>query len=365
MTKYRKIVSHTAVGPAKETISSKRWEATDDQSKHTPLSAAVFEKVMADFTKYGDNFPQILSINSFDDVHYQFEIEITLPGGVVVEIDSRTIPGYTPVAETLPEAADEAAELVSDLIGNCAEIGFKKLTDQFDNARSEINKLFEQWSNDGDAHIDLVDLRLSTEPYWQNIFDTSVQITISCLSEALFPEKMQVKACCPGEAVAKVTNLHREMKSRTQTKARLKSHGADGFIDLIALNLLLFGDSAKAQTENYLPKLRESDLHQDLKVKCGRIYLEAIDSADVCLIWHDGRVEILDLEIPSTLCDSLPGKPITDLIEHPFLTPEVIIKDLWCIQNYSRITFKQPCFFFSKNRSFLEIEKARWITRVT
>ena len=138
------------------------------------------------------------------------------------------------------------------------------------------------------------------------------------------------------------------MKSRTQTKARLKSHGADGFIDLIALNLLLFGDSAKAQTENYLPKLRESDLHQDLKVKCGRIYLEAIDSADVCLIWHDGRVEILDLEIPSTLCDSLPGKPITDLIEHPFLTPEVIIKDLWCIQNYSRITFKQPCFFFSR-----------------
>jgi hypothetical protein len=328
-----------------------KWDATDDQSKHTPLSAAVFEKVMADFTKYGDNCPQILSIDSYDDVHYQCEIEIQLPGGVVMEIDSRSSIRETSPPETLEVVSDEAAERVSDLVGNCAEIGFEKLNDKFDSARLGINKLFEQWSNDRDAHIDLVDLRLSSEPYWQNVFDTSVQITISCLSEALLPEKIRVKACCSEEAVAEVMQLHAEMKTRTHAKALLERQGADGFIDLIAMNSLLVTSSVKARPEDYLPKLREPDPHPDFKAECGRLYLEASDSYDARLNWYDGYIEIYDLEIPSTLRDSLLGKPITDLIEHPFLTPEIIIKDLrkLCFgEDYFRITFEQPCFFYSR-----------------
>jgi len=334
-----------------EIIHSEKWDANDDQSKHTPLSAAVFEKIMADFAQYGDNCPRILSIHSYErDFHFECKIDIQLLGGIVMEVDSQ-FTGNTPVPKTLAKASDEVAELVSDLVGNCAEIGFKELSDKFDNARSGINKLLEQWSNDGDAQIDLLDLRISSKPYWQPVFDTSVQITVSCLGEALLPEKMHVQACCPEEAVAEVMELHEEIKTRTEAKARLESHGADGFIDLTALNSLLVGGSVKARSEDYLPRLRDPDLHRDFGVKCGRLYLEATDSSDARVNWCDGYIDIFDGEIPSTMHDSLPGKPITDLIEHPFLTSEIIIKDLqkfWYGEDYLRITFEQPCFYYSR-----------------
>jgi len=343
---------HTADGCQTEVIHSKKWEANDDQSKHTPLSAAVFKKIMADFTKYGESCPQILTIDSFDsDVSFECVIEIQLPGGVVIEFGSRSSFRETSPPETLVEASDEAVEIVSDLVDHCAWFGFKKLTDTFDDTRSGINKLVKQWSKDGDAHIDLVDLRIITEPYWQHSSNTPVQITISCLSEALFPEEMHVEAYGPEDAVAEVMKLHAEMKTRTQAKVRLERHGADGFIDLVAMNSLLVGGSVKARPEDYLPTLREPDLHPDYKVTCGRLYLEATDSSDARLKWHDGYFDIYDLEIPSTLCASLPGKAITALIEHPFLTSEIIIKGISKMydgKDYHRIEFEQPCFFYSR-----------------
>jgi len=351
MTKWVNLRRRDADGWYHQPLQSVKWDATDEQCKHTLVSAAVFEKVTAAFSVYGENGPRILSIDSFDDDHYQFVVEITLPGGIIMEIDSRTSSGYTPVAETLAEAWDEATELVSAHIGNCAEIGFEKLNDEFVCARSGINKLFEQWSNDGDAHIDLVDLRISAEPFWENVFHTSVQITICCLSEALLPEKMHVQACCPEEAVAEVMEFHEEIKTRTEAKARLENHGADGFIDLTALNSLLAGGSVKARSEDYLPRLCEPDLHRDFEVKCGRLYLEATDSSDARVNWYAGYIDIFNLEIPSTMYDSLPGTPITDLIEHPFLTSEIIIKDLqkfWYGEDCLRITFEQPSFYYSR-----------------
>lgn len=343
---------HTADGCQTEVIHSKKWDATDDQSKHTPVSAAVFEKVTAAFSVYGDNGPRILSIDSFDrDSHFECEIEIELPGGVILEVDSQSYMRPMPIPETLAEASDEAAELVSLFVSWCAHFGFGKLTDKFDDLRSELNKLFEQWSNDGDAHIDLVDLRIKKEPYWQDSVDGPVQITISCLNEYLLGEEMDIEGWYPGEAVAAVSELHAEIKTRTQAKARLESHGADGFIDLIAMNSLLVGNSVEVGPEDYLGILAEPDLHWDFNVKCGRLYLEATDSSDARLKWHDGYIDIYDLEIPSTLCASLPGKAITALIEHPFLTSEIIIKGISKMYNgkdYHRIEFEQPCFFYSR-----------------
>ncbi|MEH6791331.1 hypothetical protein [Parasphingorhabdus sp.] len=352
MTKLIRLVRQTADGWHRENIQSEKWDATDNQSKHTPVSAAVFEKVTAAFSVYGDNGPRILSIDSFDrDSHFECEIEIELPGGVILEVDSQSYMRPMPIPETLAEASDEAAELVSLFVSWCARFGFGKLTDKFDDLRSELNKLFEQWSNDGDAHIDLVDLRIKKEPYWQDSVDGPVQITISCLNEYLLGEDMDIEGWYPGEAVAAVRELHAEMKTRTQAKARLERHGADGFIDLIAMNSLLLDGSIKARPEDYLPILREPDLHPDYKVKCGRLYLEATDSSDARLKWHDGYIDIYDLEIPSTLRESLPGKAITALIEHPFLTSEIIIRDIRKMydgKDYHRIEIEQPCFFYSR-----------------
>jgi|GEM_PF-5764606 len=289
---------HTADGWHIEIIQSKKWDANDDQSKHTPVSAAVFKKIMADFTRYGENCPQILSINSFDlDFHYQCEIEIQLPGGVVMEVASQTSFGTPPVPETLAEASDEAAELVSDLVGYYAGFGFEKLTDKFDDARSGLNKLFEQWSNDGDAQIHLVDLRIRTDPHWQYTFDIPVQITINCLGEALFPADMHIDAWDPEGAVAELMEFHAEIKTRTQAKTRLETQGADGFIDLIAMNSLLLVGSIKARPEDYLPKLREPELHPDFEVKYGRFYLDATDVDDARITWQYDSVQLSDLEI--------------------------------------------------------------------
>ena len=351
MTRWISLERQTADGWHSENIQSEKWDATDDQSKHTPVSAAVFEKVSAALSVYGDKGPRILLIDSFDyDDHFVYEMEIELPGGVIMEVSPVYTLSPVRIPEALAEASDKAAELVSEFVGHCAHLGFEELTDKFDDARSRLSIIFQQWSNDGDAHINLVDLRMRVEVYTQHSCVPTVLITISCLGESLFPEKMATLARDPDAAVAEVMTLHAEMKTRTQTKAHLESHGADGFIDLIAMNSLLVGDSVEARPEDYLGILVEPDLHWNFNVKCGRLYLEATDSYDPRIKWQDGYVDIYDLEIPSTICGSLPGKPITALIEHPFLTPEIIIKSISKMhdgKDYHRIEFEQPCFFYS------------------
>jgi len=350
MTMLNNLIRQTT-DPWHKLLQSEKWDANDDQSKHTSLSAAVFKKVLADFSKYGENCPRILSIYSFDGgFHHECKIDIQLPGGVVMEVDSQ-YSGYNPIPKTLAKASDEAAESVSDIVGYCAMIGFEKLKDRFDDARSALNKLFKQWSNDGDAHIALVDLRMRIEPYDLRTFDTPVQITISCLSENLVIEKMQIEAWYPESAVDELMEFHAEIKTRTRAKARLEMQGADGFIDLIAMNSLLLDGSAKARPESYIGILQKPDLHPDYKVECGRLYLEATDVHYDHLEWGDGYIYIYDLQIPSTLCESLPGKPITALIEHPFLTSEIKIKDItkFCYGPQPFIiSFEQPCFFYSR-----------------
>ena len=352
---------HAADGWQTELVHSEKWEAADDQSRHTPLSASVFEKVMANLAKYGDNCPQILSIDSYhDDVHYQCEIEIQLPGGVVIESDSHASFRGASGPETLAEASDEAAELVSDLVGYCAHVGFEKLTEKFDDARSGINKLFKQWSNNNDAHIHLVDLRIKTSQFLRDTLDTPILITISCLNNYLTPDDMYIEVSYPEAAVAEVMQMHAEMKSRTQAKARLERQGADGFIDLIAMNSLLLDDSAKARPESYIGILQKPHLHPDYKVECGRLYLEATDVHYDHLEWGDGYVYIYDLQIPSTLCESLPGKPITTLIEHPYLTSEIKIKDIAKLSYGPQpfiISFEQPYFCYCRKTGYFWAER--------
>ncbi len=266
-----------------------------------------------------------------------------------MEVDSESYINPMPIPETLAEATDEAAELVSDFVGYYAHFGFEKLTDKFDDLRSELNKLFEQWSNDGDAHIDLIDLRIKTEPYWQHTSETPVQITINCLNEYLLREESDIEVWYPEEAVAEVMELHAELKTRTQTKELLKTQGADGIIDLIAMNSLLLDGRIKAKPESYLVKLREPEQHKDFRVKCGRLYLEATDFYRPSISWYDGYMKLYDVKIPSTIFDSLPGKPITALIEHPLLTSKVIIQNIVKLfdgKHYYKIEFEQPCFYY-------------------
>lgn len=353
MTKYRKIVRHTVVGPAKETISSKRWEATADPSTHTPVSAAVFSKVTADLSVYGDAGPQILSISSFDhDREYSCEIEIQLPGGVVMEVDYDTEDWHISTPATLVEASERIALLVSEFVGYANSHGFDRLMYEILDARAGLKKLFTQWSEDSDAHINLVDVRIPVDPWSRGLPFPPIQITIICLSEALLLEKMYIRAYYPHQAVDMLEDLYMEMKRRTQTKVTLGQKGADGIIDRIAMNALSPNGNLLAERDDYLLEVQEPYRLGNFRMKCGRMYLDATEQHNFRLEWCGDVIRIYDQMLPTTMCDSVCGKPITDLIMHPYLTSDIIIKKISYVDDpradYIEIHIEQPRYFYCR-----------------
>lgn len=344
-----------------ETNSLIKWEAADGENTLIPEFAVVFRKVSAAFYKYfKNNIPKILSITSSKyEIKSSWVIEIQLPGGVIVDIDSHVEDSYNAGPIDLASASDDAADLVLGIAENCETRGFEKLTDEINDAKLALTTLFRQWSNNTDSHIHIVDLRIKTSEFLRDTLQTPIFLTISCLNDYLIPDEMNIEVWHPHNAVAEVIKFHAEIKTRLQAKARLKTQGADGFIDLIAMNSLLLGDHAMARPENYLGILQEPNLHADYKIKSGRLYLEATDMRYDRINWHDGYINLYDLHIPSTMCDNLPGKPITDLIEHPFLTSEVIIKGIERFYGgkYYKIAFEQPYFCYCRKTGYFWAER--------
>ncbi len=159
-----------------ETNSLIKWEAADGENTLIPEFAVVFRKVSAAFYKYfKNNIPKILSITSSKyEINSSWIIEIQLPGGVIVDIDSHVEDSYNVGPIDLASASDDAADLVLGIAENCETRGFEKLTDEINDAKLALKTLFKQWSNNTDSHIHIVDLRIKTSEFLRDTLQTPI-----------------------------------------------------------------------------------------------------------------------------------------------------------------------------------------------
>ena len=80
---------------------------------------------------------------------------------------------------------------------------------------------------------------------------------------------------------------------------------------------------------------------------CGR------DENNKNFSWRYNKMIIRDKTLPATILQSLPGRPITAVFEHPILSSDLIITRAWVEHDDGEynlmIEFEQPRFLFNRD----------------
>ena len=142
------------------------------------------------------------------------------------------------------------------------------------------------------------------------------------------------------------------MAKRYAAQRDLALQGASGAIDLLTLNAV----STFADTQAWIqslgrPGFPASPLNVTVFGEDGRFRSHGKDTTSD-LAWNRDKVTYPVL-VPATVLIACTGRPITDLIQHPMLTDEMIIRDASCTVDGDEplltVSIEQPRLLFCTN----------------
>ena len=104
------------------------------------------------------------------------------------------------------------------------------------------------------------------------------------------------------------------------------------------------------------------DINQTLKLEPR--HFGALDGMGLIFMHlkeYGEAIKIYDQMLPATIYDSVCGKPITDLIMHPYLTSDIIIKNMSYVDDpradYIEIHIEQPRYFYCRGTGRYWVEE--------
>lgn len=147
------------------------------------------------------------------------------------------------------------------------------------------------------------------------------------LGHDLRPETWEAPTYGSKDLVKTITNQLRVQRRRKRVMEDARRAGARGRVDEVTLRAI------DALSDDPAATLRQMAGRKNVTIQGGR---RGTKSDPVRLAWKNGRVEssftitdkaswnygrliIKNVELPDTVVDTLPGKPISALVEHPFL----------------------------------------------
>lgn len=331
-----------------------RCNADEVPYARTALSGAIFEGIEKELANCCTDRIKILSISSCPDDWHNLFVTLELPGAVVMEIDCDLSEDHDSEYGTeFDSNVAEVVSLVSDFIsGPCRYHGFQKIAELFDNARRNARKEIAQWSEANDAHIQLIDMRLYMGAYWRHSVELPTRAEFSYLDESLRPSSERLYIFHPDEIVKELQKKYSQIQKRTAALQRFQHAGADGEIDLIAINALRANGSIEPQLrqlQKYNPRVLGY-----FNVDCGRIFHSGPIAGAAAMAVVGDRIRILEKQLPDTVLANMPGKPITDFIECPILSADMTILRAHNDRGYNEgdfleLTIEQPRLFYCRS----------------
>ncbi len=296
---------------------------------------------------------KVLSI-SVDDAWHSCEIELELTPCVVLLVH------YGPDHDDQDDDwdvdvealdVDGAASIVATWVAYYTGMNLDKLADRVVTAQRRLQIISEGWSARG-IPVELVDLKIvRARSFWCHQF-IPVIARYRTLDDHLDMAIFEVEADSLNEILDEYGSKQISTE-RAQAKRTLDAIGAHGWIDKLALNAIrLDHDVSEFLQSGGLYRAHHFAPPQ-LVVLDGHVRASGCDENARHFSWHHDTVKIMERSLPETILHSLPGRPITDVVEHPILTPNLSITRAWVEREYGEqnlmIEFKQPRFLFNRN----------------
>ncbi|MBQ95494.1 MAG: hypothetical protein CL510_06655 [Actinobacteria bacterium] len=326
------------------------WQANEGLAALSPFMSAVYENIAQHFDEPGDGAAKIVSIETQDESGMECPdclFTFALPEGLVAEIAYCAADAQHIFYDLEVTDVEWAADFVNDVLWTLRYEGYRSIADAVHEQRKIVRKTFAAWLSKCGIAADVLDTKLRwTE--WQRYTGVFLHvISVSGLGEDLQPDTFDLELRSCSDPAPQLAELFTDLSRRHAAKAALNLHGADGSIDMLALRALKAEGPVQPELRNWKCL---SPPYGPFSINLGRISIDQIVHSEHKIRFAKNTVTVYGMELPETVLLKCVGRPITDLLVHAYLSPEMIIVDarnaLSPSEKHFTIEFTQPVYYF-------------------
>ncbi len=225
------------------------------------------------------------------------------------------------------EAAKIFLGMVQETFSSCLP-RLAELAESVHHARFMARRYFAEWQKTG-SPARLIDVRLAPYDHWLGE-DPNIAIVLETLDDRLEPVEETA-------LIGKMAGMERELlpdmeklKHRHDLRAELGLLGANGAISRIALNAIEYFGDVEATLRRFANEWRFW-LADDTALVMTNGKVRAGNGADNATVqWSSNSVTFFRTRTAEDQVKSIVGKPVTDLLQHEFLSADMIVLEASC-----------------------------------
>ena len=285
----------------------------------------IHDLISEAFARRGEQMPRMLAVATCEtdaDEHI-YESFFELAPGVALSIAYGSPDDFD--GEEFPKwEAQSAAEEAATAIRSYLELGIDRLSALLHDLRLRGRRIIAGTTDDCGTGR-LVDLRL-TASGWHVAGRCHVRLRLEGLDAHLKPAIGEIQVNDLDTFEADLQRWGRTMADRHAARRALALQGASGSIDLLTLNAI----STFADPQAWIRSLARTvppDSPDLITIFAeAEAYRSHGKDGSSALSWNRDKVHY-PMSLPATLLVAYTGRPITDLIEHPMLSEDMIVRD--------------------------------------
>ena len=317
-------------------------------SAHT---LAILDEIERKLASCDDPRPTVCSIRigAGQRDYHDFEVEIELAPGAILAVRYQSVDEEDRRPDNLENERGTVAWHVVDRVRELRSLGTDTLADLLHDLRVRARKTFARWSAEG-THVRLADVRLVQSEYSCREDALNVEVRLTDLDDRLRPFVAALEVDRPEDLEATLATLRADMDARFANQAALARQGADGFVDRLVLNAI-------GQHWDVAATLRDIAAGQAFGLS-EELTVYTINGHVQChgrppgreFSWNRNSIILDGRSLPQTTVVALRDRPVTDLIQHPVLSDDMIVTDVTSTFDYDmpsvRVYFEQPRLLF-------------------
>ena len=328
------------------------WKPEDGIEAQSPFLKAVYALINGELRKSEDQGVRLVSIDTafernLDCSECIFTFE--LPLGLVMKIEYCAATAQEIFYDLVVTDVEWASDFVIDVLRTLRFDGCGKLTDAVHKQRTSVRKTFADWLSKHGISANLLETKLRwTE--WERYTGARPHIVaVSSLDSDLQPACLDLELDLSFDPSTELDKLFSELSERHSAASYLTSRGANGSIDMLALRALEASGSVEAGLRNWACLAHGSDIYEGYERNLGHIWIDKTVFSKRETRFRHNSVTVYGMRLPESVLMNLVGKPVTDLLEHEYLSSEMIIT---CAENaevsddFFTIVFSQPVYYF-------------------
>lgn len=287
--------------------------------------AELWNELALSLPYHGGEVSQLLRMSlENEELGLGFAVLIQLSPGVRISVQ---LDANSAIEMEEGDAPDFFLGMVYDTFSGCLPL-IDELAESVHRARLMARKLFSVWQKAG-LPTRLIDVRLAPYDHWLSE-DPNIAIVFEMLDGRLEPVEDTALIGKVAAMERELTPTMEELQHRHDRRSELGLLGASGTISRIALNAIEHFGDVDATLRRFATEWRFWLPDQTVLMMTDGSVSAGNGTGDAPVQWLSDTVTFFRVEFPQDRLLSSIGEPVTDLIQHEFLSSDMVVLEANC-----------------------------------